>query len=99
MRRSNRMKKTGCDVAMDAHGFGGRPGSRSSNKHPQQIHLLARTESTSYCIHFIILLILLSVRQTSLNLGSSMVRKLRSLLQISWIEVCQEVESPRVEEP
>ena len=30
---------------MDAHDFRGRPGSRSGNKHPQQIHLLARTLS------------------------------------------------------
>jgi hypothetical protein len=53
-------EKTGCGVAMDAHGFGGRPGSRSGNKHPQQIHLFAEAKSTSSCIYFIILSLLLS---------------------------------------
>jgi hypothetical protein len=48
-------EKTSGGAAMDAHDFRGRPGSRSGNKHPQQIHLLARAESTSSCIHFIIL--------------------------------------------
>jgi hypothetical protein len=53
-------EKTGCGVAMDGNDCGGRPSGCSGNKHPQQIHLLARAESTSSCIHLIILFLLLS---------------------------------------
>ena len=48
-------EKTGCGVATNAHDFGGRPSSRSGNKHPHQIHLLVRDESTSSCTHLVIL--------------------------------------------
>jgi hypothetical protein len=47
--------KVGFDVAMDAHDVGGRPDSRSANKHPQQTHVLVWVESTSSCIHLIII--------------------------------------------